>query len=241
VVVVSENCIDPAEIQIGDLVAYADGTAGEPVAQHVARCPACARQVEEFAELQAVLSATLYRHTCPEPDQLIAYHQDELTGNEKLVVAQHARQCPHCARELAGLAREERAGLFGRVRDRIERLVATLTTPAPSAAPVRDGAGALRPKQQVHQAGEMDVIVSLEPAAGEPGLWDVSGLVHVGGEVPETIGGSRVELYRGKGLIAITTVSRRGHFAFSQLEPGSFDLALLWEGREVRLEGVVVE
>ena len=237
----SENCIDPAEIQIGDLAAYVDGTAGEPVAQHVQRCPACAQQAEALAELQAVLSATLYRHTCPEPDQLIAYHQDELMGNQKLVVAQHLRQCPHCARELAGLARKERAGLLDQVRDRIEVLVATLTTPAPSAAVARDGPGGLRPKQQVYRAGEMDVIVSLEPAAGEPGLWELSGLVHVGGEVPETIGGSRVELYRSEGLVAITTVSRRGHFAFSKVELGSFDLALLWEGREVRLEGVIVE
>jgi hypothetical protein len=241
VVVVSENCIDPAEIQIGDLAAFADGTAEGPVAEHIRRCPACRAQVDGLAEIQAALAATLYRHGCPEAGQLIAYQHAELEGNEKLVVAQHVRQCPHCARELAGLAREERAGLFDRVRDRIEVLVATLTPPVPSAAVVRDGPGGLCRKQQVYRVGEIDIIVSQEPAAREPGLWELSGLVHVGGEVPETIGGSRVELYRGEGLVGITTVSRRGRFAFSQVEPGSFDLALLWEGREVRLEGVAVE
>ena len=41
--------------------------------------------------------------------------------------------------------------------------------------------------------------------------------------------------------MCVTTVSQRGQFTFAAVEPGSFDLVLLWEGREVRLEGVIVE
>ena len=80
-------------------MAYIDHTAEEAVIQHVQRCPACTRQAEELATFQAILTAKLHRVSCPRPDQLIAYHQRELQGSEKLIVAQHLRQCPHCARQ----------------------------------------------------------------------------------------------------------------------------------------------
>jgi hypothetical protein len=59
--------------------------------------------------------------------------------------------------------------------------------------------------------------------------------------VPETVGGAKVELYRDEGLIAITAVSPRGRIAFGALEPASYDLVLVWENREIRLNGVKVE
>lgn len=222
-------------------MAYVDGTAGEAVIQHVHRCPPCARQAKDLARLQATLAINLYRHSCPEPDRLIAYQQDELGGNEKLVVVQHLCQCPHCARELANLAREERAGLGERFRKAIEVLEAVLVTPQAAAAVVRDGLGTARPKQQVYRANEIEIIISLQPVWGQPGRRDLSGLVHIEGQVPETIGGAKVELYRGEGLIAITAVSPRGHFGLTNVDPAEYDLALFWEGRDVRLKGVRVE
>jgi anti-sigma factor RsiW len=237
----SDSCIDPAEIQEGDLMAYVDGTAGEAVVRHVHRCPTCARRAKELARLQATLAINLYRHSCPEPDRLIAYRQDELGGNEKLIVIQHLRQCPHCARELADLAREERAGLGERFREAVEVLEAALVTPQAQVAAVRDGPGTARPKQQVYRAAEVEIIVSLRPVWGQPGKWDLSGLVHIGGQVPETIGGAKVELYRGEGSIAITMVSARGHFGLTNVDPAEYDLALFWEGRDIRLKGVRVE
>jgi anti-sigma factor RsiW len=103
---VTETCINPTEINEGDLMAYVDGTADQAVVEHVRRCPACAHQARELATLQAMLTARLYRASCPTPDQLIAYQRGELRDSEKLVVAQHVRQCPHCARELAALVHE---------------------------------------------------------------------------------------------------------------------------------------
>jgi hypothetical protein len=236
----SEKCVDPTEIQAGDLMAFVDGTAGEAVAEHIRRCAACARQVKVLTELQAALTSNLYRHSCPEPDQLIAYQHGELEGNEKLVVAQHLRQCPHCARELAGLARDERVGLGERFRKAFEVLEAARVIPRRQAAAVRDGPGTARPKQQVYRADEIEVIVSQKPIWGQPGRLDISGLVHVGGRVPETIGGAQVELYRGEGLIAIATVSPRGRFAFTNVEPAAYDLALLWKSRDIWIRDVRV-
>ncbi len=236
-------------------MAYIDHTAEEAAIQHVQRCPACTRQAEELATFQAILTAKLHRVSCPRPDQLIAYHQRELQGSEKLIVAQHLRQCPHCARELAALARDERIGLGERVRAAIEVLDAVLVTPQRpqgcqiQAAGVRGAPEAARPTPQVYRAGEIEIIVNLRPSRTHPRRWDLSGLVHIGGQVPETIGpstssghgGATVELYRGEGLIAITAVSPRGQFTFTAVEPAGYDLSLVWEGREVRLKGVQIE
>lgn len=68
----TEPCINPTEIKEGDLMAYVDATADEAVIEHIRRCPACARQAEELAALQAALTARLYRFSCPTPGQLIA-------------------------------------------------------------------------------------------------------------------------------------------------------------------------
>lgn len=219
-------------------MAYVDGVAGEAVVQHVRRCPACARQVQALAGLEAALASNLYRRTCPESDQLIAYHQGELEGNEKLVIAQHLRQCPHCARELAGLAHEERVSLRQRLRAAIEVLEATLMMPPTQVAVVREAPEVTRAEQQVYRAGEIEIALSQQAVWAQPGRWDLSGQVRVGGRVPETIGGARVELYRGAGLIAIAAVDPRGHFAFAGAESADYDFSLLWEGRDIQMKGV---
>jgi hypothetical protein len=64
--------------------------------------------------------------------------------------------------------------------------------------------------------------------------------VHVGGQVPETIGGTSAELFRGEGLIAIGQVSPRGRFTFEALAPARYELVLLWGDREIRLRGIEV-
>jgi hypothetical protein len=264
----SKTCINPTEIHDGDLMAYVDGTADETVVQHIRRCPACARQAGQLAALQAALTAKLYRFSCPTSDQLIAYQQGELRGSEKLTVAQHLRQCPHCARELAALARDKRVGLGERVRSAIEVLKAVLVTPQVQATGVRGIPEAAHPTPQVYRAGEIEIIVSQRPCRTHPRRWYLSGLVHVGGRVPETIttsasradhgfpparnqvfrkkpgfshGGARVELYRGEGLVAITTVSSRGRFTFTAVEPADYDISLVWGNREVQLKGVQVK
>jgi anti-sigma factor RsiW len=235
---VSENCVDPTEIREGDLMAYVDGVAEETVARHIRRCPACTRQVEALAGLRVTLASTLYRHTCPESDQLIAYYQGELEGNQKLVVVQHLRQCPHCARELAALAREARAGLRERLRAAIEMVEATLVVPQTRATVVRDAPEAARSERRVYRAGETEITLGQRLAWAQPGRWDLFGAVHVGGRVPETIGAARAELYRGEGLVAVAAVDSGGQFTFAGVEPADYDLSLVWENRDIRLRGV---
>jgi hypothetical protein len=222
---VTKTCINPTEINEGDLMAYVDGTADQAVIEHVRRCPACARQAQELAALQATLTARLYRASCPTPDQLIAYQRGELRGSEKSTVAQHLRQCPHCARELAALAHEE-----GEDVNPGERFG--------TAIEVRVAPGMSRTTPQVYQLCDMEVTVTQRLARANPGRWDLSGRVHVEGQVPESIEGATVQLYRGEALVATTAVSPRGQFTFTDLEPGGYHLGLMWGGSGVRLKEV---
>ena len=256
----SETCINPAEIQEGDLMAYVDAVADEAIVQHIHRCPACARRAEELAMRQAVLAAKLYRFSCPTPDQLIACQRGELQGSEELTVAQHLRQCPHCARELAALAHQnvetEGLGLGEQFRATIKVLEAVLVTPQASpralsravqATGMSGASGVTRPRPQVYRACKTEIVVNQYPSRTHPHRWDLSGLVRVARnqvfrkKPGFSHDGARAELYRGEELTAITTISPRGHFVFTAVEPANYDINLVWEDREARLKGVQVE
>ncbi len=65
------GCIAPAEIQAGDLVAYLEGAASTEVVTHIARCPACAAEVEELRLTDFLLQQALNQADClvEEPSQ----------------------------------------------------------------------------------------------------------------------------------------------------------------------------
>ena len=210
----TETCIDPTGIKEGDLMAYVDSTADQAVIEHVHRCPACARQAQELAALQATLIAKLYRASCPTSDQLIAYQRGELRGNEKLTVAQHLRQCPHCTREMAALTHDE-----GEDVNSCERSQAAIE--------VRVAPGMVHPAPQVYQLCDTEIGVTQHASQTNPGRWDLSGRVQVGGQVPESVDGATVQLCQDGELVATTTVSPRGQFTFRDLEPGRYHLSLV--------------
>lgn len=236
----AEICINPAEIREGDLMAFLDAIADERVVQHVHSCSACFQRTQELAELQATLTTKFYRHSCPTAEKLAAFQQSELRGNEHLVVSQHVRQCPHCAQELAILAIKERATVSDWIRTVVKRIEAIPLTPRTELADLRSHPEATASSVQIYQADSMDVIVRLQPSLVHKQEWDLSGVVHIGGQVPDTIEAGKVELYQGSGLIAISHISSRGQFSFTALEKGSYDLALVWSDREIVVRGVQV-
>ncbi|MEW5961841.1 MAG: sialidase family protein [Chloroflexota bacterium] len=59
------GCIAPAEIQEGDLVAYLEGAASTEVVTHIARCPACAAEVEALRLTGFLLQQALNQAGCP--------------------------------------------------------------------------------------------------------------------------------------------------------------------------------
>lgn len=234
------DCIDPAEIKEGDLMAYVDGSAGDTVRQHVSRCAACAAEAQSLVAMQRSLVGTLYRFSCPSPDALAGYLARDLDRNDALLVTQHVRECPHCARELAALARAGRPGA-GLVRKAMEALEAVLVRPAGEWQPavVRGAPGGLVGTER-YQADEVEVLLALEDPVARGDSQDVTGLLHIGGRVPEGVGEATVELYLDEGLVGLAQVSARGQFHFEGLARGTYAACLVWGAREIWLRGIEV-
>ncbi len=238
--VMDDACDRPGHIRAEDLMAFVDGTADEVTREHIRHCHACAREAQEMATLEAILSAGLYRYSCPSFEQLYAYQQGELVDSDYLIVSRHVRQCPHCAQELAALAREERRSLGERLHATLQVISARPMGLQIQPAGARGQGAEDSPRPEIYGAGEVELLVTLRPAVFQPGEYDLAGLVHTGGQVPQAVGTAKVELYRGQDLVAITSVSPRGQFTILAVEPGCYELVLLWEHREIHLEGVQV-
>ena len=71
--------------------------------------------------------------------------------------------------------------------------------------------------------------------------WELSGLIHVGGEVPATIDRARAELWHEEELIGVCQVSPRGRFSFASVEPGKYELNVVWDKWDFWLREVKVE
>lgn len=93
-------CSLPPALDDLDLIAAIDEEASDVVMEHLRRCSACAARAREFAELQQVLRARLYRAFCPSSDELAAFQQGLLEGGRRVRLGTHLATCPHCAREL---------------------------------------------------------------------------------------------------------------------------------------------
>jgi anti-sigma factor RsiW len=115
-----ERCINPSEIEEGDLIAYLHGEATPHVEEHIAHCAFCAEQVEQLRVIDAQLLTTFYRDACPTADVLAGFILKQLPAAERLRVAAHVRSCSACSEEIAalsGLADDEPPSLLTRLQE----------------------------------------------------------------------------------------------------------------------------
>lgn len=101
----TQTCISDAPLTDEDLMACLAGEADEEVTEHLNKCPACAERAREYATMQSVLKRALYRLHCPDSRQIGEYYLDLLPAEQRETIQAHLAQCPHCAEELAGLAK----------------------------------------------------------------------------------------------------------------------------------------
>src|SRR5258706_10886523 len=97
------NCIFPPELEDYQLLAYLDGEADHITTLHLERCEYCRGKAHKLARFQDSLTSRLYRVTCPSTLELGEYYFKMLPASQMLVLAQHVRECSHCANEVAHL------------------------------------------------------------------------------------------------------------------------------------------
>ncbi len=229
------TCINPDEIQEGDLMVYLHGESSPQVTEHVTHCSFCADQVEQLRIVDAQLLTTFYRDACPTPQALADFSLNRLSATEKLRVAAHVRGCAACTKEttsVRNLANEEPPSLLAHLRETLAlALVARPVTPA--AIPVR-GQG----WQGRFEAD--DLIVTLLTQEGNltgrvrrrdaPAGTDYRGQAWLLGK--KTVAKEDVPRSR---------IDRSGRFRFTAQATGSYEMLLQIDEKSVALEMVRIE
>jgi hypothetical protein len=98
------KCITSPALDDTQIISYVEGEADDAIVAHMKECPYCAERASQLTLFQKRLRTQLYRSTCPSSIELGDFHLGLLPASQKLVLAQHIRECPHCRREIAELA-----------------------------------------------------------------------------------------------------------------------------------------
>jgi anti-sigma factor RsiW len=234
------RCINPNEIQEGDLLDYVEGRAGPQVRAHVNRCPFCAAEAEGMARIDGLLTAALYRVPCPETEVLVQYQAGLLPAGAGRQIKRHVDQCPHCAGEVARLSALDapERSLWQEMRRAVRSVVEAVSVrpPARLAAAVRGGVF----HQRLYQADGLDVVLGSEPSRSTYQTWQLRGRVTRGGVADATLASCAVRLVQQDRIVAQEAVDDLGYFCLDQLAPGSYELWIELPDVDVVVLDVVV-
>jgi hypothetical protein len=184
------DCIDPGAIPEEALAAYAIDPEGEDtVAQHIARCPACATEVAEMSTLVSRLNTQLARYGCPTSEEITEYVAGMLPSAERAAIEQHMQQCSRCASDVAEtrefLAQEDPILSWKHAPSAVRRLIPALRgkgTPA-FAAPAFGLRGEAKEMTEFSDE-DNDVMISLRYIADVRGRETLMGSI-ISGKQPE--------------------------------------------------------
>ncbi len=196
-----------------------------------------------YRRMEALLRTHLYRRSCPPPEQLSLYQLDRQSGlnllsaEEKLVIAQHVRQCPHCQRELEDLAEPNvPPSLRARLRRAVARIEAQFVPiPGWQAAGLR---GQGQPPQRF-RTEDLEVHLSQQPGYRH-GRWMLLGRLEPRTHTTPKVAGTTVWLTQGEEAWE-TSVTADGTFAFEEVMAGTYDVTLAWQDRVVILREVQIQ
>jgi len=225
------------EIPGGDLMAYVDGEADKQVANHIRRCAFCAEKVQVYGRMQGRLVALFYRASCPSPETLGDFYLNVLPPGQKLVLAKHLRQCPHCARELQeySIPPQESAlpGLMERLKGTITGVIEALLIP-PRPQPVRVRGRTAH--QRFYRADDLNILIGFQPSAGRRGT--LSGVIIPPKQRLTSLAGIQIGLFRQDEVMGIEPLNELGHFVFESIPPGEYDLTFDWQGQMVLISKI---
>lgn len=231
------DCISPPEPEDRLLMAFLDGETDPELMVHLQRCPSCRARVEALAREQKHLITRLFRSTCPSATELGEYHFHLLPPERMLMISQHLRDCPYCARELNQM--EEFIGNLTPGQDRsllqqTKLLVAHLVGRQGESG-VGQPSFALRGVDQGPTIFEADgVVVVVDLQSTNNGSVNILGQVAADGQEQWT--GAKVNLLQTNGMQKTAVLDDLGAFRFEEAPSGPVQITIISpHGIEVRI------
>jgi len=222
------NCIFPPELNDQQLMAYLDDpAANQETGRHLQGCPHCQEKATALDRFQKRLQSRVYRSTCPSTEEIGEYYLHMGSASQRLVIAQHLRECPHCAEEMVTLEEFIRdiaphSGLL----EPIKVLMTRLANGSGQSIPMLRGGGN-GPLQ--FEVDGIVIVLDIQPAG--QGRMNILG--QVAAEDQDQWTGALVELRKDTDLQYSTQVDDLGAFRFDGISPGSKELRITPENKSV--------
>ncbi len=254
------DCLNEIAPSDEDLIAFAlDGEALSQEAQaHLDQCGTCQQRLKRYQYTHATLVSHLYRSQCPDATELSYYSAGGLSLERRQIVASHILDCPLCQIEVEEARRylQEQPidiPVLPRVTHKLaHRIFATLVArPQPQFVLRSDAQATSWPRQYKAEAVDLSLHLS-RTGSGEHMLIgiltssdpaeDVAALEGVEAELfsaplPSTANGHTPR----KTPLLHTRVDDLGNVVFKPIPAGEYVMILRLAGREVIIEGLIIE
>ena len=207
------KCITSPALDDLQIISYVEGEADDKTVAHIRQCPYCAERARQATLLQQWMRAKFFRSTCPSSMELGEYHLGLMPASQRLVIAQHVGECPHCRREVADLegflGPEVQPDLMTTARVLFAQLVGMEDRPA---------FGALRGESKGPLTFEADgVVITLDVQPGSNSPLSILGQLAADDQDEWT--GATVELQQADSVLT-TSLDDLGAFRFEAVRLG---------------------
>jgi len=229
------KCAFPPELEEKSLWTYVDKEADQDIAHHLAGCEYCRERATALSRLRDEVKSRVYRTSCPPALELGDYFLHLLPANQSLVVAQHVRECRHCAQELATLEKYlaqpvSEDNVMGVITTLIARLVSGESSPAFAGLRGEDD------EPFIYQADNVQVVIEVQDDIEQMSRKILLGLV-TGLESNKFT----IQVSQEGQVIATSSVDEIGNFVISHLIPGHYQLILSGANIEIHIQSLSVK
>lgn len=218
------KCISSPALDNTQILSFVEGEADDAIVTHIRECPYCRERAQQWTRLQKRLKKQFYRVSCPTPMELGDYHLGLMPDNQKLVVAQHLRECPLCRREMTELQDfltdpGPETSFLGAVKVLVARL---LNQPENGYTP---SSVALRGEAKGPLTFEADgavITLEIQPASNE----QVSLLGQIAADDQDQWTGAKVELQQADSSQLTASMDDLGAFRFEAVRSGIIQISI---------------
>jgi hypothetical protein len=236
------KCISSPALDDLEIIKYVEGEADDAVVAHIQECPFCREKASRWAHLQNRLQKEVYRAACPTPIELGDYHLELLPDPQKLVIAQHLRECPLCRREVAELEEfmlepTAQTSWLAPVKVLIARLLSgkEVDQAQEKFSPAFAGLRGEGDEPFIYQADQTQIVIEVQEDLEQPGLKVLMGLVS------ELESNEFIVQASQKGKVrAVSPIDEIGNFVLVHVAPGEYELTVRGPNTEIRIQSFTV-